>query len=221
MKILIAIESCFKDRLKHQAQRDTWIKDSYAGLRQKFFMGNVGYSPIEDEIFLGSDVDDSYDFLSVKTRAICQWAAERDIDYMFKADTDTLINPREFLFSNFQKYDYSGGFNEDVMPIGLQSRFGAGTIQFASGGAGYWLSKKALTLVANSDKVVSCAEDVFVAAVLREHGIFPSWNSGYRWRPGEKVDKDVITLHLSSALQKKYVPADMYAQYEQLKREFL
>lgn len=218
MKLLVAIESCFQDRVKHQAQRDTWMKDLY-GVEKKFFIGDVVDKLEKDEEFLG--VDDYYQALSLKTQAICRWAAERDIDYMFKADTDTLINPREFLFSNFQKYDYSGGFNEDTMPTKLQGRFGGGTVQFASGGAGYWLSKKALTIIANSDKVVSCAEDVFVAAVLREHGIYPSWNTGYRWKPGEKVDKDMITLHLSSALQKKYVPADMYTQYEQLKREFL
>lgn len=216
MKILIAIESCAKDQPKHQAQRDTWIKDMpFAEIR--FFVG--GGVRRGDETFLA--LDDSYEALSLKTQEICRWAVKGNYDFMFKADTDTIINPQNLILSGFQNHDYSGGFNEDVMPASLQDRFGGGTIQFASGGAGYWLSKKALTMVAVSDKVVSCAEDVFVAAVLREHGIRPSWNEGYRWKPGATIDKDTITLHLSSALQKKYEPSQMCGLYEQLKREFL
>lgn len=238
MKILVAIESCFKDRVKHQAQRDTWLKDfhdffSYS-VEKKFFLGDVVDKFEEDEVPLLS-IKDTYETLSTKTQAICQWAAERDFDFLLKVDTDTVAHPRNLVFSNFQNHDYSGGFNEDQMPTSLRDRFGGSTIQFPSGGAGYWLSRKSLTIVANSDKVVSCAEDVFVAAVLKEHGILPSWNTGYRWRPGATVDKDAITLHLSSALQKKYEPAMMYkayeeinnatypesSLYEQLKREFL
>jgi hypothetical protein len=218
MRVLVAIESCFQDRFKHRAQRDTWMKDIRL-VEKRFFMGDVVDSFLPDEIsLLGAGIPDSYETLSLKTRAICQWAVEQDFDFIFKADTDTVINPRGLAASGFQKYDYSGGFNEDAMPPSLQDRFGGGAIQFASGGAGFWLSRKALTLVANSDKVVSCAEDVFVAAVLREHGIQPTFNSGYRWRPGETVDKDLITLHLSSALQKKYEPSMMYEYYEKIKR---
>lgn len=220
MRVLIAVESCLQDRFKHQAQRDTWIKGLHF-VETKFFMGSVGGGESEDEVFLGAAVNDSYEALSVKTRAICQWAAERNFDYLFKCDTDTIVSPRNLIFSGFQEHDYSGGFNEDVMPESLRERFGGGAIQFTSGGAGYWLSKKAVTLVANSDKVASCAEDVFVAAVLREHGVLPYWNPGYRWRPGATIDKDVVTLHLSSALQQKYEPRMMYEKYEQLKREFL
>jgi hypothetical protein len=218
MKILVAIESCFKDIHKHQVQRDTWMKD-LPFMEKRFFIGNCGFSPLEDETFLGADIDDSYEGLSLKTRAICQWAAGRDFDFVFKMDTDTVMHPKNFFLSGFGAHDYSGGFNTDCMPDSLKSRFPQRlSIDFASGGAGYWLSKKALTIIANSDKVVSCAEDVFVAAVLREHGIQPTFNSGYRWRPGETVDKDLITLHLSSALQKKYEPKDMYQAYEEIKR---
>jgi hypothetical protein len=219
MKILIAVESCVNDWGKHRAQRDTWMKDlNLLGIEKKFFSVGVGFGNPEDEILLGINFDDSYEALSLKTWAICQWAAERDFDFMFKADTDTVVSPQNFIFSGFQSHDYSGGFNEDTMPIALRDRFGGGTIQFASGGAGYWLSKKALTIVANSDKIVSCAEDVFVASNLREHGILPAWNSGYRWRPGETVDKDVITLHLSSALQKKYELSMMYEYYDKIRK---
>jgi hypothetical protein len=60
------------------------------------------------------------------------------------------------------------------------------------------------------------AEDVFVAHALKEAGIRPVFHQGYKWRPGADVDKDTVTLHLSSALQKKYVPEMMYEYYQKI-----
>lgn len=211
-KVLVAVESCVGDIHKHQAQRDTWGKD-LAVSKKKFFLGNAGAGPFEDEVFLGTDVDDSYEALSLKTQAICRWALEHDFDFMFKCDTDTVINPWQFSFSGFKNHDYFGGENADVNVPG----FALGRIEFCSGGAGYWLSKKALTIVANADSIKTPAEDVFVSNALRKHGIKPTFHPGYRWRPGAVIDKDVITLHLSSALQKKYEPSQMYAAYKWIK----
>jgi len=216
-RVLVAVESCFKDCHKHQAQRDTWGKDLFV-TEKKFFIGNAGVSPFKDEIFLGLGIDDSYDTLSLKTQAMCRWALKHDFDFMFKCDTDTVINPLTFIFSQFpERYDYMGGFNEDYMPNNLRNDFPYNRIEFASGGAGYWLSRKALTVIAEYDTIPSCAEDVFVASVLKKSGILPVWNSGYRWKPGETIDKDVVTLHLSSALQKKYETRDMYDAYLKIK----
>jgi hypothetical protein len=201
--------SCHRDRAFQQAQRDTWLKDLCV-TDHKFFLGRPSDQPEADEVFL--DVNDSYQGLSLKTQAICRWALDNDFDYVFKCDTDTVVNPWEFVFNDFQNYHYSGGFNEDVVPA-----FSSEKILFASGGAGYWLSKNALTIVANAASIVTAAEDVFVAAALRAEKIFPMWNSGYRWRPGETIDKFVISLHLSSALQKKYEPALMYEYYQKIK----
>ena len=211
LNVLIAVESCFKDAHKHQAIRDTWGKDSHWKL--KFFMGNAGAGPFEDEIFLGIDVDDSYEALSVKTQAICRWALEHGFSYVFKCDTDTLINAERLLFSGFGNYDYFGGENADVNIPG----FPPGRIEFCSGGAGYWLSKKALDIVSKTGKILTSAEDVFVADALLKHGIKPAFHPGYRWRPGAAIDKDMVTLHLSSALQKAYAPSQMYEAYRWMK----
>ena len=220
MRLLIAIESCHADRNRHQAQRDTWLRD-LSMIEHKFFLGHregvhtMQLNPYEpDEVAL--DVDDSYQALSLKTRAICRWAADRDYDYIFKTDTDTVICPVNFLSSGFQNHDYMGGSNADIVPA-----FSDEIIQFASGGAGYWLSRKALTTVANAASVETSAEDVFVAATLKARGISPVWHSGYRWRPGESIDKDVVSLHLSSALQQKYAPCMMYEYYEKIKQAAL
>ena len=212
MNILIAVESCFKDAHKHQAIRDTWGKEF--GRRQaKFFMGGAGAGPFDDEIFLGAFIDDSYEALSLKTRAMCQWALAHDFDYMFKCDTDTLINAERLIYSGFSNYDYLGGENADVNVPG----FAPHRIEFCSGGAGYWLSRKALTIVSNSSNIFTSAEDVFVADALLQHDIKPTFHPGYRWRPGAVMDKDMVTLHLSSALQKKYDVSQMYSAYRQMK----
>jgi hypothetical protein len=211
-RIFIAVESCVNDIHKHQAIRDTWGKDLPTG-KLKFFIGGAGAGPFEDEIFLGIDVDDSYQSLSLKTQAICQWALERDFDYVFKCDTDTLINVNNLLFSGFGSYDYFGSENADVNIPG----FPLGRVEFCSGGAGYWLSKNSLTIVSNSSKILTSAEDVFVADALLKHGINPTFHPGYRWRPGATIDKDMVTLHLSSALQKKYEVSQMYEAYHRMK----
>jgi hypothetical protein len=78
-------------------------------------------------------------------------------------------------------------------------------------------ANKALTIVANAGSIKTAAEDVFVAHALKEAGIRPVFHQGYKWRPGSAIDKDTVTLHLSSALQRKYIPEMMYGAYEKVK----
>jgi len=174
----------------------------------RFFLGRPAGQPESDEVFL--DVDDGYLGLSHKTRAMCAWAHGCDYDFIHKTDTDTLVNPWTFLHSGFEQHDYMGGENADRVPT-----WGNRTVQFASGGAGYWLSKKAMAIVASTE-VMTNAEDVFVAIALLNKGILPVWHRGYRWRPGETVDKDMVSLHFSSALQRKYDPKMMYEYYQKI-----
>lgn len=212
IRALIAVESCQAHRNRHQPIRDTWFKDVCV-TDKRFFMGpklDVEYEAaheVGDEVIL--PINDSYEALPQKTQAICRWAIDRGFDFVFKSDTDTVFNPWTWWATDFQYHDYLGGENEDDSPYGR--------IQFASGGAGYWLSKRAMTIVANADNLKTNAEDVFVAHVLRESGITPVFHPGYRWRPGAIVDKDVVTLHLSSALQKKYESSQMHEYYKKMK----
>ena len=76
-----------------------------------------------------------------------------------------------------------------------------------------------LSLLMRLDEVSApgLPEDVFVADALLKHGIKPTFHPGYRWRPGATIDKDMVTLHLSSALQKKYEVSQMYEAYHQMK----
>jgi len=224
MKILVAIESCGANRQLHQAQRETWLKDLPAHVDYRFFVGGLslasclGDSPWlkQDELWLA--VDDSYQSLALKTREICRWAMDANYDFLFKVDTDTLVSTVNLLHSSFMYYDYLGGHNADVMPVSLSNCFPEPRIEFASGGAGYWLSRRAFSLVAASQPIQSAAEDVYVAAVLKHLGITPRCFTGYKWRPGEVIDDYTVTFHLSSALQKKYQPELMYEYYEKMRR---
>src|SRR5208337_3948531 len=105
MKILLAIESCHRDRCLHQSLRDTWIKDIPVEVDYRIFSGSYVSEP--DEIHL--QVDDSYLGLPYKTRAIMVWALEHGYDYIYKCDADTLVCPFNLLNSGFEKYDYMGG----------------------------------------------------------------------------------------------------------------
>lgn len=216
-RVLIAIESCQRYRLGpvHDAIRETWFKNIHVTDKRFFYGMDTSMSlQCDDPDTTGLNCLDDYNSLSLKTQAICRWALERDFDFVFKCDTDTVLNPWEFVFSAFPSPpDYLGGENADVNVPG----FPPNRIEFCSGGAGYWLSKKALTIVADAPIIKTSAEDVFVADALLKYGIKPTFHPGYRWRPGAVIDKDVVTLHLSSASQKKYEPSQMYEAYQQIK----
>ena len=207
MKILVAVESCVKNRHLHSVMGYTWLADLPQEIDVRFFMGDAN-STYYQEVIL--PVEDSYLGLSMKTREICRWAARANYDYLFKVDTDTLVSVKNLLISNFAPHDYVGGENADNLPPNV----GSGRIEFASGGAGYWLSKKAIDIVSGGRHEV-CGEDVYVALMLREHGIFPVWNQGYRWKPGATL-AGAISFHLSSALQKKYTPELMLEYYQKM-----
>lgn len=208
MKLLVAIVSCHRDRELQQAQRDTWFLDLTSDHR--FFLGNPK-TKVQgiDEVFL--DVDDSYASLPHKTQSICRWALNHGYTTMFKCDTDTLINSKKAVYNGEM---YLGGENADVNVPG----FAPGRIEFCSGGAGYWLSEASMTIVAQEPILEGqTAEDVFVASALLKQGIHPVFDPYYRWRPGSEIDKDIVSLHLSSALQKKYTADMMYDLYGRMK----
>ena len=172
MRILIAILSCRAHAAYQQAQRDTWIKDIPARVDLKYFVGH-SENLAPDEVFLGEDAIQPerglklYPTLPDKIKLLCGWALDHGYDYLYKTDTDTAVSVTNLLNSGFESHDYSGGYNQET------------TGEFASGGAGYWLSRKAMQIVVNST-VASWAEDVFVALALKEKGVLPIWNSGYR-----------------------------------------
>lgn len=180
MKPLIAILSCVKDRPYAQAQRETCLKDSVCDYR--FFYGGVPVPPLYatawDEVWF-EKIGDDYASLPFKTQSICRWALANAYDYIFKCDTDTYVHVPRLLASGYEQWDYSGYYrgNHEV-PGG-----------YASGGSGYWLSRRAMEVVANTemqldwidgDRGYVCGEDLQVGRAMLRAGIICYWDERYR-----------------------------------------
>ena len=237
-KVLIAIPACHKYEYKNQADdrihkdqvsnarveavRNTWAKymPPHTNADLKFFYGRGSdRTPLADEVFL--DVPDDYISLPKKVQAIFQYAVEHDYDYVFKGDDDTFIYVDRLLGSDYQDYDYLGFCTDD--PACHES------VRYASGGSGYWLSRKAFTVVANFGPPTDWAEDRWVGKILRSHGIKVQRDA--RYLPGfwaHFVDVDAIgenhsyiTMHACSPeMMDKLFAKTLVANFKPIKRAF-
>ena len=190
MKVLIAILSCHSLSYCEQAERDTWIPEIPSGVDHRFFLGLPSVETEPDEVVL--DVGDGWQDITKKSVAVFRWALEKDYDYCFKCDLDTLVRPKLLLGSGFENYDYVGG----------QNSF------FASGGAGYWLSRRAMEAVVNDSRDQGQAEDVHTAQALLDHGFFLHADPRYKLFPGQSLEPEDVACHLTSirSWDAKYQP---------------
>jgi hypothetical protein len=218
MKALIAISSCgdFEANGNNQAMRETWLRDlwPYAGtVDYKFFFGMGQNAPqLEDSVIL-PDVDDGYGFLTYKTRASLRWAHERGYSHILRCFPDTYVRVDRLMACDFASFDYYGDFRSEE---GGRTDGGTGkqmpTLQkaqnYASGGAGYWLSRKAFSLLLNApvtgiwrDEITTYAEDLWVGNILgrgpelRYFDDVRFCNHGSKFWPRPK--NDTITAHMS------------------------
>jgi hypothetical protein len=177
MKILIAIPSCHALRHWHEVVRSTWGKD-IRGADLRFFLGSLPQA--EDEVEL--NVGDSLYALTHKTVEMYRWSQVQGYDFVFKCDLDTFVRPLRLLESDFYRFDWVGG----------QNSF------FASGGAGYWLSRRAMEAVVEWPVEPGPAEDVNTAHALLAKGIALRHEPRFLFIPGQIIDASTITCHLSS-----------------------
>jgi hypothetical protein len=144
---------------------------------------------------------DDYNSLLHKMRQFCRWALTQDFDYLFKCDDDTFVVADRFLEFDPGGRDYIG-----VDPVDHINP------KFASGGAGYWLSRRAAEAVAEMDvertmaESSTNAEDYCVYWALNDRFAFcndlrfQAWNQPHRV---PKSSNEIVTVH--------YVkPDDMY-----------
>jgi hypothetical protein len=175
--------------------RATWLKDVAkfsAHVDYKLFYGAPhNREPLADEVFLSCA--DDYAHLPHKTIAICKWAKEHGYDWVFKADDDSLVYVdrlvRELMTNRF---DYAGYLNGKM----------------CSGGPGYWLSKRAIGIIAeHASANQHWAEDVTVGKTLFHHNIqpfmlpehHPGFSDHWIWPDGKfdatKIPADTVTMH--------------------------
>lgn len=191
-KVLIAIPACHSYKYDNHADgrihrnglfnarveavRDTWQKYMpafAANVDMKFFYGRypVNSEPLlkNDEVLL--DVGDDYVSLPHKVKAIYQYALAHGYDYVFKGDDDTFIYVDRLIASGFENFDYTGYVTND--PNCPEAE------RYASGGSGYWVSKRAMEILASTPVGSEWAEDRWVGKTLRAHGIKPVRDARY------------------------------------------
>jgi hypothetical protein len=168
-RILIAIKSCRRDQYNgyNDGVRNTWLRD-LRGANYCFVLGNGATRLHPDELIL--DCGDRYEDLPRKTHALCKWNNEHGYDYIFLCDTDTFVVPSRLEGSHDGK-DYVGFFNGT---IGKPKEVYWCLYAWASGGSGYWLSKRAAQIVSevNPDAYSMCpetripSEDLMIGQIL-------------------------------------------------------
>jgi hypothetical protein len=219
MRALIAISSCgdFESNGNNQALRDTWLKDAARlGVPYKFFFGVGQGEPEREDAVILRDVPDDYEHLTYKTRASLRWAHEHGFTHVFRCFPDTFVRVDRLMASGFERFDYLGDFRSEV----------AGPPNYASGGPGYWLSRKAFSFLINApvlgiwrDDITPWAEDLWTGQILGRHvdaalTYRDEWgkfvNHGSRYWPA--LDNDTITAHLSCP--DPYDKARMYAAHK-------
>jgi hypothetical protein len=193
-RIIIGALSARQYPERRRRCRETWFDDAalFPELEPLFLIGAEGEvrqpTLIDDLLLLPCPND--YQSLPQRTRWFCQWAIEaRDFDYLFKCDDDTFLCIERLLAFDTWGRDY----------IGAEWRPG---VDYASGGAGYLLSRRAAEIVAKKLDASTGAEDKLVGDVLRAAGIglaidnrfVPYGNATLRPTRGN----DLITAHAMS-----------------------
>lgn len=143
----------------------------------------IGFEESSDLVVSVPAPDDSAG-LPAKVLCLIEWAIAEDFDFVFKCEDDTYVRPERLLASGFDRHDYIGS---------------TGNRRYAHGGAGYWLSRRALWEIFL--RGMEGNEDQAIGEALSAAGIPPVHDSRYQ----TGLDRDestpplpenqIITLH--------------------------
>jgi len=229
MKLLIAISSCgdFETNGNNQAMRETWLRDTAGIIPYKFFFGVGQDAPQLDDSIILPGVDDGYGFLTYKTQASLRWAFEEGYDFVFRCFPDTYVRVDRLMCCGFENHDYHGDFRQEE---GGRTDGGTGdyhpTLQqaqnYASGGAGYWLSRTAFAHLLGApvlgvwrDDITPYAEDLWVGNILGKGPTLRYFDDSRFCNHGStqwpKPENDMITSHMSCP--DRYDKSRMYSAH--------
>jgi len=181
--MIIAVLSCKAHLEREESQRATWAKD-YPVLWYKDYPDHLPDKP-----------------LLPKLQAMLRSKYVREADYVFKADTDAYI-ALDRLLAEYHSikasgYDYVGQPRLDFESL------------YAYGGPGFWLSWKALCILANAaDPTDHDWDDRWVGDVMYDRGIPLMADHRYSIYTPCLRDNYIITQHLTG--NKPFEPEMMY-----------
>ena len=198
--------------------RSCWLNDcANLGIDYKFFVGvgqgaeqfcdgiseNVVAVETGDDFVVLPRVPDDMAHLTLKTQDKLRWALARGYSHCYCCFPDTYCRPERLFDAPFAAFDYLGDFRSEC----------AQPDNFASGGPGYFLSRRTFSLLMDApiegvwrdDEHLKQAEDLFVGQILARH--YTALGLRYfddqrfinhgRSRPGPLGTNDVISTHLS------------------------
>ena len=182
IKILMCILSCDKYKKRRDACLETWVVEN-SDIESIFVVGNPNIKmPVLTGNILVVPCSDEYDHLTHKVRWFCLWAlANYDFRYIFKCDDDSYVVYDRLLDVSDGRFDYRG------FDIG----------GYASGGAGYFMSKRATMAVVGRLNETHAHEDLKIGKIIQSSGMsfipdgdFQPFNCTY-----PTSDNKIITSH--------------------------
>lgn len=184
-KFIVLINSCKKDQENgvNDVNRETWLREW--SVPYKFVLGTgCTRTGLDDELHVAEH--DTYQYMPYKHRAGFRWALAEGYDYAFQTCTDTYVAVPRLLTSEFDRADYVG------------RRLIAE--RYASGGAGFWVSRKAMEKLSNypirggyGDKWVGYVMETSGTKLLHDARYWPGSSEPF---DPKLWDQELITLHL-------------------------
>jgi len=194
MKALIAVTTCelYRQNGNNEAILDTWVKDvpKVEGLDIVLFTGQdtVFINPKKYEVRL--NVPDDYRSVTYKMIESRRWALKYGYDFVFQTYPDVYIRPERLMAALQTDKDYVG------YPITAPDG-----VPYASGGAGYWNSRKACEYIVTSDQPYDWAEDRWVGHVMARNHVTLWADKRYSpWANPPLKRNERITAHLSRSI---------------------
>lgn len=195
MKIIVGVLTPAEMTDRRQACATTWVGRlrKSPNVEVVFLVGTGTAEAWLDGDVLHLPCGEGYSALVHKIREFCRWALTQDFDYLFQCDDDTFVVADRFL-----EYDPAGRDYVGVDPVDQLKP------KYASGGAGYWLSRRAAEAVAQMDVERTIVEssinagDYCVYWVLKDRFTFTNDQRFQAWNQPHRLPKssnEIVTVH--------------------------